>query len=643
MRPVPAAPHAPAYRPDIDGMRALAIAAAMLYHAHWGAPGGYVGVDVFFVISGFLIGSQLLGELRTGRIDLVAFWERRARRILPALVLMLLGTAVASAFFLLPADFASFGSSLAAQTVFTSNHYFAANAGYFGTETVTKPLLHTWSLAVEEQFYLLFPLVLLLLAKLPRRIAVSAFVALCGASLLYSAYVARHDPRAAYYFMASRAWELGLGVVVAACPPFKLGPVLRESLGIAGLGMIVVAATTFQGGMPFPGFAALLPCGGAALLILAGRSSPTFAGRLLSPRPVVFLGKISYSLYLWHWPAIAWVSYVRLDSPSNTLKGAAYLGALAAAIVSWKYVETPFRTRAWVVRRSRYFWIAGATIATLCGLGLAIREGDGYPVRLPSRVVKYAAGRTDYVPAYCEDLTLAQAQSGNFVPLGSTRPDAPVDFFVCGDSHAMSLFPALDALGRSHGVRGYAAAHGGIRPLMYHVPDSTDPDSAEEAAVGDAVVSFIKTHRIPNVVLIARWAYQRNERAPVTHQYLAALANTFAALHATGARIWVVNDVPQLPWRDLPRFLARTALGHGDFARFVVPATGYREQLAQELQQFSPLLAKGDRLLDPSPYLIRNGHLVLEHDGWPLFRDDNHLTIHGAKVLEPMLEPLFAH
>lgn len=642
MPPASAAPHAPAYRLDLDGLRAVAIAAVMLYHARWGTPGGFVGVDVFFVISGFLIGSQLLGEARTGRIDLSAFWRRRARRILPALALMLLGTAVVGAFVLLPGDYEGFGSSLAAQAIFASNYFFAAQVGYFGTQTIEMPLLHTWSLAVEEQFYLVFPLLLLALAKLPRRIAATAFVALCAASLLYSSHVVSHDGQASFYFTVSRAWELGLGVTIAGCPPLKLGHILRESLGIAGLGMIVAAATMFHGEMPFPGFAALLPCGGAACLILAGRSSPTVAGRLLSLRPLVFLGKISYSLYLWHWPALALVSYLHVDSPGNALKGAAYLGALAIAIVSWKYVETPFRTRGSLTARWRYLALAGATIAVLGTLGLAIQSRHGFPARVPARVAQYASGRADWVPAFLHETTLTEAQHGQFVPVGSPDRDVPVGFFVWGDSHAMVLLPAVDALGRLHRVRGYAATRQGTRPLINFIPDTNEADHLDVPAIADATVLFIRTHRIPNVVLVARWGYRHNTPEVATPQYLAALAQTFAALHAAGARVWVVEDVPLLPWGDPPRVLAKIAFNGGDATQLKAPAAPYLEQLARQVRMFSPLLAKDDRLIDPSVYLVRDDTIIVEHDGWSLFRDDHHVTVHGALFLRPMLEPIFA-
>ena len=294
------------YRPDIDGLRAIAVLAVLFYHVRTGAVhGGFVGVDVFFVISGYLITGIIHNDVVAGRFSIRRFYDRRIRRIFPALFAVLFATTVAGAAFLLPSEFATYANSLAATTLFASNIYFAAHAGYFAPGALNTPLLHTWSLAVEEQFYLLFPIALALAYKyFPKRLRLT--VALCCIlSFVVSAYGVAIDPQRTFFSSLARAWELLLGSLLAlnAFPQVRSAAV-KEAAATLGIVAIVACAIFYSDATPFPGISALIPTAGTALIIWSGVNTVTRVTALLSLRPVVFVGLISYSLYLWHWPMI---------------------------------------------------------------------------------------------------------------------------------------------------------------------------------------------------------------------------------------------------------------------------------------------------------------------------------------------------
>jgi peptidoglycan/LPS O-acetylase OafA/YrhL len=282
------------YRPDVDGLRALAVLTVILCHAGLGCPGGFVGVDVFFVISGFLITSLLSREISEGQFSLVAFWERRIRRIFPTIFVVVLATLIAGWFLYLPEDFLTLGKSALAQTVLLANVFFFRKTGYFEDAADTHPLLHTWSLAVEEQFYLLFPLLLFFLTRCGRKSLVGGIAFLGVGSFALSVVGSYSHPAATFYLLPSRAWELMMGALLAVLPDGrKPTRWLNEAAGLAGLGLILFSVFTYTSLTRFPGVAALPPCLGAALIIFSGRSKITLVGRGLVWRPLVFIGLIS--------------------------------------------------------------------------------------------------------------------------------------------------------------------------------------------------------------------------------------------------------------------------------------------------------------------------------------------------------------
>ena len=366
------------YRPEIDGLRALAVIAVIMFHAKIALSGGYLGVDVFFVISGYLITSLIIKELQKGTFTFVAFWERRIRRIVPATSVMVVAVIVAGWFLLLPNEYVALGKSAMAFAAIVANIYFFQNtSGYFANGE-EMPLLHTWSLAVEEQFYLIMPLFLVVAFNLsaPRgRLLLPIVMLSMFGSLAASIYAVAVFPGAAFYFLPSRAWELLIGSILALIPAGWIlsNRLARETITYAGLTCIVAPCLFYTKDTPFPGLAAVVPCAGTAAIIWAntiGSSgmSLTSAGALLAWRPLVFLGLISYSLYLWHWPLLVFTNYWSLGPLSLISRLGLLVLALLLAILSWRFVETPIRHRAIFPARSSLFSFAVLFVLTVFAL-----------------------------------------------------------------------------------------------------------------------------------------------------------------------------------------------------------------------------------------------------------------------------------
>ena len=365
------------YRPEIDGLRAIAVLAVVFFHAGIGMPGGFIGVDVFFVISGYLITSLIIKDLQTDTFSLASFWERRARRIFPAAAAMVLIVLVAGWFLLLPTDYSTLAKAAAWQAVFAANFYFWKTTNYFSGPADEQPLLHTWSLAVEEQFYLFVPLILIALFRSPRlrRRPILIFVFIVGfvASFAISIIAVSRAPGAAFYLLPTRAWELLAGSIVAVMPSIALTTSrwIRELFCWVGLAAIMIPCLLYSKETPFPGIAALPPCLGTALIIWASsrETSETrnYACRLLAWRPMVFIGLISYSIYLWHWPLFAFGRYLSITPLSSQFSMALVVASFIFAIASWRLVETPYRKRTLgSSRKAMFTWAFSSVAAAVC-------------------------------------------------------------------------------------------------------------------------------------------------------------------------------------------------------------------------------------------------------------------------------------
>ena len=437
------------YRPDIDGLRAIAIVLVILSHLGIKATaGGFVGVDIFFVISGYLLTGNIADSISAGRFSVARFYERRIRRIVPALVVVLFGTSVL-AYFVFPSKaLALFGQSLLAALFSYANLYFFTQPdGYFSL-TFTKLLLHTWSLGVEEQFYVVLPLCMLWASRRPvdaTRVVVGVLAATSFALAVYFTFV---DRTFAFYMPYTRAWELLIGSALALrIVPAPTSRLTREAMAGAGIAVIICCLLLYTESTPFPGLAALPPCLAAAMLLSAAERGRTTASAFLRWPPVVFIGVISYSLYLWHWPVILFLRLgilPKLDyGPLRGLTLMSVLLSFVLATISWRFIERPFRTGRWKsMSRKQVFLISGFSAGALSLVALTFVFDDGMPKRFPPNanlVGNYLFGDSTRRPGCFVEKSFADFDA----PLCLAGERRRKRVLLLGDSHADALWYGL--------------------------------------------------------------------------------------------------------------------------------------------------------------------------------------------------------
>lgn len=465
------------YRREIDGLRALAVLPVILFHAGFETfSGGFVGVDVFFVISGYLITTIILAELDQGKFSIVNFYERRARRIVPALFLVMLVCIPSAWFWLLPSDMKDFSQSLVAVSVFASNILFWRESGYFDTAAELKPLLHTWSLAVEEQYYVLFPLFLMLFWRLGKRWILFTLGLVFVASLAVADWAAYAKPAAAFYLLPTRGWELLVGAFAA----FYLSKANRKEFGKAvgevggwlGVALILYAVFFYSKATPFPGFYALVPTLGTALIILFATQQTT-AGKFVGNKAFVGIGLVSYSAYLWHQPLFAFARHKGFSAASDVFLALSSL-ALLFAFLSWKYVESPFRSRK-AIGGKKFFGLVIIVTTFLILLGSAGHVSYGFE-RLMYRYKFTEIERTqvDLIDSASNyDMYNEMAVKTCHIWVRNTRQIETEAFELCrnrygkavvvlGDSHAMNMFNIISYSEKYPFVIG--VSQGGCRP-----------------------------------------------------------------------------------------------------------------------------------------------------------------------------------
>jgi peptidoglycan/LPS O-acetylase OafA/YrhL len=503
------------HRRDIDGLRAIAVLAVVLFHLGFRfTPGGYVGVDVFFVISGYLITRQIDTEIGAGRFTLISFYERRVRRIAPALVVFLAGTALVAWRVLLPADLVDFGRSLVASIASVSNIYFWATRDYF-TQGSSSALIHTWSLAVEEQFYLLFPLLLLVLRRRTRRMTLLVLAIVAVTSFAVSSATLSRHPQADFYLLPQRAWELMCGALLAliGVRGLRSYPV-REAVAACGLMLIAIAVGRFSSITPFPGPMAALPCLGAVLILAAGEAGATITAGLLSLPPLAGVGLISYSVYLWHVPLIVLMPYstrityghvlgrlLPMLSPAQAITVERILFLLTLSMLlgwlSWRFVEQPIRYGRLRPSGPKLFRMASVAALLLTVSGVATITAHGFPRRFsPSTLAIVTPPAIDYRYQTClvadpEKLDRAQCLTVN--------PHKP-NWIILGDSHGGQLYHGLHTVYPELNVMQYTLLDCKPMPSTH---------AGESGPCHDAMATFyadwLAQHPEVGVVLAANW------------------------------------------------------------------------------------------------------------------------------------------
>lgn len=629
----------PAYRADIDGLRAVAVLAVVFYHLFDHAvPAGFLGVDIFFVISGYLITSILNREIEQGRFSILRFYERRVRRILPALIVVVAACLVVTLAFFLPFDLINFAHSLLATFAFVSNVYFWRDADYFAPEAITKPLLHTWSLGIEEQFYILFPWLLWLVAKNGGRSVALSFVGLVSAAsfLLAGAALVYGKPLPAFYLLPTRAWELGIGAALALSrvePP--RGRLARELLASAGALLLLGGCAFMQSDWLQPMPAAAPSSIGTALVIWTGCTN-TLIKRLLSLRPIVFIGLISYSLYLWHWPFYVFAHYLLIREPSATESLVLLLASIAAAYLSWRFVECPFRDRGMPIRR--VLWITAGGVASLCACAGLVLALGGLPHRFSAAAARFnrIAG-TNYRCPVSSYLSFAGMYAcGLNLP---SRNPADSEVVLLGNSHAQGYAPMVEPELEKRGLHGILVPAAGCLPVRsFNV-------SRECVFLSDKNLRGVANlHHVRIVIIAIGWhtifypMVDRSGRAigrVPWSRMRAAMEDTIRGYRAAGWQVIVTGPIP-VPGYNVASTVGREIAFHGE------PRSPLSQPRSAFDSRFGPIedwlrsRPMGVIPVYPSAKFCNEKRCSYLVDGQPAFADDNHLSRFSSESFRPL-------
>lgn len=666
------------YRTEIDGLRALAVLPVIFFHAGFEIfQGGFVGVDVFFVISGYLITGIILGELQNGSFSFARFYERRARRILPALFLVMAVCVPFAWSWLSPTDFKAFLQSAASVALFSSNVFFWHESGYFATAADLKPLLHTWSLGVEEHYYIVFPLVLIALRRLGQALVVPTLVLLFVISLALSEWGARAWPDGAFFLLHTRFWELLAGSLTAMALHRRATPQTSTALhqlgAMAGVSLIFVGVFCFSEETRFPGVHAIVPVAGTVLVIACARHD-NWCGRILSWQPLVTIGLISYSAYLWHQPLFAFYRVRSMAAPTPMDLAPLALAALVLAYLTWRFVENPFRNRSAIPTQTIF---RGAVVGSIVfvAAGVVGRVQQGFPERFPPDLARLANFKIDNASQRdnaCSPSQATDAREGECT-LGNAQRIVGV---LLGDSHAEMLWQPLHAQLSEQGIGLLSRTGGACPPLrgLYRV----DLDLADRCTVfNETTWSRLQAHpEWKTIVLSARWTiylershYDNGEGGheagkPVVlgvvqygrriHQpeearrslLLKRYTDGIQALLATGRQVILVYPTPEVGW-EIPTFYWKSRMFNG------LPESGTITHSHAAFSERNRAVITALDAVGEHPNLVRirpdhllcnaggSGRCLAVERGQLLYADDDHLSNLGAaRVVTPLIQAL---
>jgi peptidoglycan/LPS O-acetylase OafA/YrhL len=646
------------YRRDIDGLRALAVLPVLFYHAGMSAfSGGYVGVDIFFVISGFLITSVIIEELKNNKFTIKNFYVRRVKRIFPALFLVLLVTAVLCVFLQMPYDLRKFGKSLSAAVLFGSNIYFKEQTGYFMDAAESKPLLHTWSLSVEEQFYIFYPIILIIISKwlgkhYRRYIVLLFLISLTASMLMINRY-----PVDTFYLLHPRAWELLSGALIAlGLMPEIRHKLLAEVLGIVGIVMIAYSINAYDHDTVFPAYGALLPCAGAFLLIYTG-TAQTVVSKVLSARPIVYIGLLSYSLYLWHWPLLSFFNSYRPlmvidDSQAALVRLSILLLSFVLSVLTYKYIETPFR-RMRPENTKIFFRKTFAVMAVVCLLGGVLYWADGFPGRIPESAYRIDKGGKDGDNmGSCKDSDISAFKGLDSIHrLGVEGGEA--EFLLMGDSHAGAIAPGFDKYAGETGRSGLLMSRDGLVPILGYGHRFKDCYSY---LIGSTIDIVNQNPAVKKVILAGRWVtlvegkkgattfsiYDKDhnsvEQKDAEDFFYTNLKKTVESLQSHGKEVYIVYGVPEIdvsvPYIMSKVEFLKVSFGVENVVDMRPTVEGYNAQQSKVHRVLDRLSDEtGVTLLHPEDVLRDGDRYDLLYNGYSIYRDDNHLSKHGAKFI----------
>lgn len=671
------APSVSAFRADIQGMRAVAVGAVLVFHVWPSAlPGGYIGVDVFFVISGYLITGLLIRELEsTGKIRLLEFYARRIRRLVPAASATLFAVAAATITWMSVADWPGVAKELVASAFYVQNLFLVGKqVDYLAVDAAPSPLLHYWSLSIEEQYYILWPVLMVVVAAAAqkfgwglRRSLLQTLGALCLLSLAHAIHLSFVDPAPAYFLTTTRIWELGIGGILAILPDSsRLPRPVRSTAGWLGIAGISVAAAFYSNRLPFPGYEALLPTVGAALLLAASLGKESVLGRFLAAEPMQYLGAVSYSLYLWHWPAVIFYPYVTGRSPDTLQDGVlVVVVSILLAHLSRQLIEERFR-RSRPAEKLRPYAIAGALGVGIASVSWVISaqsvskaeaafEGMvASPAHPGALVLLGGAVSSDPAEGFVPDASLARLDRGPAYGLdGSSRcigsvksveissceygsPESDTRIVIVGDSHAVHWLPALELVAKRTGwhVTGLTKSSCAFTDELIGISSSGSTRAYTECRVwGGKVVEQLLRDKPALVILShsARHALPDGRRGQGDAEIAAGIVRHVSRLQEAGIKVAAIEHTP---WQiqDVPRCMASPGATNESCSSPPADAT-YTGSIG-ELVAMQP----GVALIPTLDYFCEQSACPVVIGNVLVYRDRHHLTATYAKSLAPIME-----
>ena len=629
-------PQRQTYRPDIDGLRAVAVLSVIGFHADaaW-VPGGYVGVDIFFVISGFLITSIICRQLHQDTFTFTDFYARRCKRIFPALLIVLAAVLFYGWIFLLPNEYERLGKHVAAGGAFISNFVFWGESGYFDKAAESKPLLHLWSLGIEEQFYLLWPPLLVWAWRRKRDVLTITIGIVCASFAFNVMLVSLWQASGMYYLPPTRFWELLLGGALAYAQPYRkdeLENVLKRVAAslrscrlssienvqaTTGLFLIVAALAGLNNRTLFPGWWGLLPTLGSLLLISAGPHA-WINRRVLASRPLVFVGLISYPLYLWHWPLLSYARIMVSDTPSIDIRAAAIGAAFWLSWLTYRLIEQPARSKP---NRAALMWITNLSVVVCLGLAVFLGQlhsrSNNYGME---NIVKAAAGNWEFPGPRLKSV---QTEHGYHFERGS----GPRKVLFTGDSHMEQYYARVDRLFEEHPdtTKGVFFVTQRSCPPLHEMPGLTLPRNCAELA--ENALSIADRPDVDTVVIGAAWNRYEVFDSAAANSAFRDLSATITRYKKTGRNVYVILPIPRGDAFDPASLVHRSLVDFG----FVVRRQVQRSDVDATLKPIAMRLqavanAAGATAIDPVRYVCNDTYCpTLADDGLPIYVDNSHL------------------
>ncbi len=647
------------YRKEIDGLRAIAVVPVILFHAGIiGFSGGYIGVDVFFVISGFLITSIILEEKKQDTFSIKNFYERRARRILPALSFVLIVTSLLATI-LMPAELLkAYSSSVASVVTFTSNFYFFATNGYFSTIADQKPLLHTWSLAVEEQYYLFFPLMVSALWVFGKKRLIATIVFLSLVSLFLAQYLATQNYNDAnFYLIFSRAWELFFGSLIAFfhLKEWNIKVWVRELFGVLGLAMILYAIFFFDRQTPFPSFYTLIPVIGSCLIIVFVNSQ-ALVGRLLSNKIFVGIGLISYSLYLWHQTLFAFLRLKTIGEPEVSLFVLAMALTFILAYLSWKYVETPFRKKH-IITSDKIFKYTYVSIAFFFAVSVITHISDGFEQRFPDSIF------SDTIEISPKRNKCHTKGNDYLKPADACRYFGEnISWASLGDSHsvelAYSLAKGLEATGKGLVDLGFSGCPPGLlfeakrkgcskwlKEAVAHIEQDTNIRNVMLTFRHSSHLHGQQLNAFPDVpdvdtAEIFSDTFRASFKGDAKELYWKSFSEIISRLLESDKTVYIIYPVPELPTHIGNAITPFSVFGGGlMFDLKKMTTADYYQRRTEFITQKLDSLPYGENLhaIRPFEILCDGEYCPAVKEGKALYFDDDHLSPSGATIITDVI------